>query len=75
MEYNPYYVTASQIAQSMDGAFEGCVATIKSDGGGDGRWALEAMKHGVQDTIELQQSSVSWPVIMSGIFCALSFLG
>ncbi|KAK1743389.1 cadmium/zinc-transporting ATPase [Skeletonema marinoi] len=58
VEYNPYYVTASQIAQSIDGAFEGCVATIKSDGGGDGRWALEAMKHGVQDTIELQQSYI-----------------
>jgi len=76
VEYNPYYVTASQIARSIDGALEveGCVTTVTSDGGADGRWALEAMKHGVQDTIELQESSVAWPVVLSGIFCAISFL-
>ena len=75
VEYNPYYVTTSQIAKSIDGALEGGVATVTSDGGADGLWALDAMKDGVQDTIELQESSVAWPVIMSGIFCALSFLG
>lgn len=78
VEYNPYYTTASQISKSIDGALdlevEGYVSTVTSDGGADGRWALEAMKHGLQDTIELQESSVAWPVVMSGIFCAISFL-
>ena len=76
VEYNPYYATASNIAKSIDGALEveESVTTVISDGGADGRWALEAMKHGVQDTIELQESSIAWPVILSGIFCVISFL-
>lgn len=76
VEYNPYYTTTSQISKLIDGALEveGCFSTVTSDGGADGRWALQALKHGLQDTIELQESSVAWPVVMSGIFCALSFL-
>lgn len=70
--YNPYHVTATQIAQSMDKA--GCVTTVTSDGGADGRWALEAMKYGVHNTIELQETSVRWPVILSGVFFAVSFV-
>ena len=73
--YNPYYVTTSQLGKSIDKALDGGVATVTSDGGADGLWALDAMKGGIQDTIELQETSVAWPVIISGIFCLLSFLG
>ena len=70
--HNPYHVTATQIAHSLNKA--GCVTTITSDGGTDGRWALEAMKYGVHNTIEMQETSVRWPVILSGVFGAVSFL-
>lgn len=74
--YNPYYVTTSQLGKSIDSALDGGVtATVTSDGGADGLWALDAMQGGIQDTIELQETSVAWPVIVSGIFCVLSFLG
>ncbi len=56
VEYNPYHVTASHISQSIDKL--GCITTITSDGGADGRWALEAMKHRVQNTLEFQETSV-----------------
>ena len=73
VEYNPYYVTASQIRSSLDSVLEGYTLSIKKDGGADGRWALKEFE--VEDsTIDLQKSSVSWPVILSGIFCAISFL-
>lgn len=74
VEYNPYYVTSSQIGQALDGALENCTTNITSDGGADGRWAFDTMTHGMKDIIELQETSVRWPVIMSGIFCAVSFL-
>ena len=52
--YNPYYVTTSQLGKSIDKALDGGVtATVTSDGGADGLWALDAMKGGIQDTIEL----------------------
>ncbi len=73
MVHNPYHVKATQIAHSLDKV--GCVTTITSDGGADGRWALEAMKYGVHNTIEMQETSVRWPVILSGVLVQYHSLG
>lgn len=74
VEHNPYYVTASQIVRSLDSNLKGYSFSIKSDGGADGCWALSTMKKDEQDVIEFQKSSLKFPVILSGILCAISLL-
>ena len=72
VEHNPYYVTATQIVHSLQNTIEGCTITINKDGGEGGRWA---MKGGESEYIEPKRSKVGLLVILSGILCAISFLG
>ena len=70
--HNPYYVTATQIVHSLQNTIKGCTITINKDGGEGGRWA---MKGGESEYIEPKRSKVGLLVILSGILCAISFLG
>ena len=72
VEHNPYYVTASQIVHSLNNIIEGYTIKISSDGGEGGRWAI---KEGNSESIETQRSTVGVHVILSGVLCAISFLG
>ena len=73
LEHNPYYLNASSIAEILQK--HGHRVEISSDGAADGMWPLSHMKKDeTTEDIEHQKSSVRWPVILSGIFWAISML-
>ena len=71
VEHNPYYVTATQIIHSLQDSIKGYTITINKDGGEGGRWAMK----GGESDIEPKRSKVGLLVILSGVLCAISFLG
>ena len=71
IEHNPYYVTATQISHSLRDSIEGYTITINKDGGEGGRWAMK----GEESEYETKRPKVDLFVILSGVLCAISFLG
>jgi len=73
LEHNPYYLSASGIAGILQR--HGHRVEISLDGAADGMWALSHMrKDAVAEDIEHQKSTVGWPIILSGVFWAISML-
>ena len=72
IEHNPYYLTASTVANALiSGGFE---INIESDGGAGGLWALATMQSKGDDIIEHHKSSIRPTVILSGVFWVVSML-
>jgi Cd2+/Zn2+-exporting ATPase len=69
VEHNPYYLTASAIADALDSY--GYEVSIDYDAGADGMWALPSMES-AKDTVEHHKSSVRVTVILSGVFWIIS---